>query len=646
MDRTIRHARPRPIGRIFALVVIATVFCSVGLSPVGAVGAAAATPDPIVGDWNVTYGAPAVVTMTLSGGLYTVTAKTPVEVTGATCYLPIGTTIATFSSTGPNTYSGQHGLWYTSNCSFGQWDPMTLTLSSDGNTLTAVLAGGYGTVVFTKASVPGTPGPPSNVIVQPENGNAFLLWQPPADPGTSPITGYVITATPYANSDYYAKPQVVTTSVSVTGSGSQSGTITGLLADCHQEYIFTVSAVNAAGTGPPSAYGTALLPSQPSPPDATGSPPHFRTSGIVAQADNVPPVVVVTVDGFGSQYFLKSNGNPKTTTVDPLVGVNASGAQHVDSSGNGLPISYCVEGEQGVSPLHVNASVPGAIWPTDYHFDAPGFDPGFVNNGRYVKTHHYLLDQLVEYGGIALPYSYTSAATLSASATGVPKFTFTGYTQDKSSTQDPKKDVKLLAKEVDSIHNTWPFTKIVLLGHSGGGLVVEQYWQNYQYSARNVQLAVSVEGPINGTRYAGLCSPHCPSAGGFGDKVVNFLGQQWQNQVSNDAAILSRDSDGTFVAISTEGDSAYGFNTNGLFDSIVPDSVFPCDVTSSADQVNSCNPAQPSSFVDGGQWRSNDPCQWTSDLQNLGFGGQDGSHFYAIGCPQNVDHIRSLINPG
>ena len=152
MDRTARHARPRPIGRIFALAVIAIVFCSVGLSPVGSGRAAAATPDPIVGDWNVTYGAPAVVTVTLSGGLYTVTAKTPVEVTGATCYLPVGTTIATFSSTGPNTYSGQHGLWYTSDCSFGQWDPMTLTLSSDGGTLTAVLAGGYGTVVFTKVS--------------------------------------------------------------------------------------------------------------------------------------------------------------------------------------------------------------------------------------------------------------------------------------------------------------------------------------------------------------------------------------------------------------------------------------------------------------------------------------------------------------
>jgi Bacterial Ig-like domain (group 3) len=167
MDRTTRQARPRPIGRIFALAVIATVFCSVGLSPVGAVRAAAATSDPIVGDWNVTYGAPAVVTMTLSGGLYTVTAKTPVEVTGATCFLPIGTTIATFSSTGSNTYSGQHGLWYTSNCSFGQWDPMTCTLS--GNTLSCILSGGYGTVTFTKVvrGQPGCVNPSTNLVGNP-----------------------------------------------------------------------------------------------------------------------------------------------------------------------------------------------------------------------------------------------------------------------------------------------------------------------------------------------------------------------------------------------------------------------------------------------------------------------------------------------
>ncbi len=44
---------------------------------------AAAVVDPIVGDWNVTYGAPAVVTMTLTNGVYTETAATPVRVAAA-----------------------------------------------------------------------------------------------------------------------------------------------------------------------------------------------------------------------------------------------------------------------------------------------------------------------------------------------------------------------------------------------------------------------------------------------------------------------------------------------------------------------------------------------------------------------------------
>jgi hypothetical protein len=114
--------------------------------------AAAAASDPIVGDWHVTYGAPAVVKMTLSGGVYTETAKTPVRVVGSSCDLPAGTVIATFSATGSHSYSGQHGLWFTSNCSFDQWTSWNLTQSSNGNTLTGVIPAVNETITFTKVS--------------------------------------------------------------------------------------------------------------------------------------------------------------------------------------------------------------------------------------------------------------------------------------------------------------------------------------------------------------------------------------------------------------------------------------------------------------------------------------------------------------
>jgi hypothetical protein len=115
--------------------------------------ASAASP---LGTWNVTYGAPAVVSITQLGSQYTIAATTPVNVEGSKCYLPAGTDLATFSGTGSGTYSGRHGLWSTTNCSFASWTPTTFTLS--GNTLTARFSSGSASpVIFTRAAG-GTPG--------------------------------------------------------------------------------------------------------------------------------------------------------------------------------------------------------------------------------------------------------------------------------------------------------------------------------------------------------------------------------------------------------------------------------------------------------------------------------------------------------
>ena len=117
---------------------------------------ATATSNPIVGDWHVTYGNRAVVKMTLKAGKYTETAKTRVRVVGASCYLPVGTVIATFHSTGSRTYAGRHGLWYPTDCSFAYWTSMTLKLSRDGKTLTAVIPAVNGTLKFTKITSAGS----------------------------------------------------------------------------------------------------------------------------------------------------------------------------------------------------------------------------------------------------------------------------------------------------------------------------------------------------------------------------------------------------------------------------------------------------------------------------------------------------------
>lgn len=119
--------------------------------------ATSSTSDPIVGDWLVTYGNTTIVAMSYSSGVYTETATEPLEVAGSSCYLPPGTVIATFSGSGTS-YSGQHGLWYTSNCSFAEWTSLELTLA--GDTLTGVLGSG-GEVVFTRVVPPRDITPPT-----------------------------------------------------------------------------------------------------------------------------------------------------------------------------------------------------------------------------------------------------------------------------------------------------------------------------------------------------------------------------------------------------------------------------------------------------------------------------------------------------
>src|SRR3954451_4818286 len=147
----VRRTRGRQLHWLLTAALVAVAVAVPGAGP------ASAATDPVAGSWNVTYGAPAVVTMTLANGVYTETASTPVRVVGAACDLPAGTVIATFSASGPLTYVGQHVLWSVANCSFAFFTPITLTLSADGATLLSRLGDGE-TFSFTRSRIWHWPG--------------------------------------------------------------------------------------------------------------------------------------------------------------------------------------------------------------------------------------------------------------------------------------------------------------------------------------------------------------------------------------------------------------------------------------------------------------------------------------------------------
>lgn len=107
------------------------------------------------------------------------------------------------------------------------------------------------TVKVTNTFVPPTvPDPPTNVTAM--VGSVILSWTPPANPGSSPITSYIVTTSP-GGATYTAPGTATGLTILDLGPGT---------------YTFTVRAVNAVGASIESAPSNPVTVTSPAVPVA------------------------------------------------------------------------------------------------------------------------------------------------------------------------------------------------------------------------------------------------------------------------------------------------------------------------------------------------------------------------------------------
>jgi phospholipase C len=107
--------------------------------------------------------------------------------------------------------------------------------------------------------------PPMPTAVPSGGASATVRWQPPVNDGGSPITAYTVTP---RTAGIALPPQLF-------GSAATFATVTGLT-NAHS-YTFTIAAINAKGTGPPSPSSNAVTIGLPSAPRLVHAARHKRT---------------------------------------------------------------------------------------------------------------------------------------------------------------------------------------------------------------------------------------------------------------------------------------------------------------------------------------------------------------------------------
>ncbi|RBY76972.1 hypothetical protein DQ239_12390 [Blastococcus sp. TF02-09] len=200
--------------------------------------------------------------------------------------------------------------------------PLGLSAAKPSVTLKYVAFDAAGNTSFVKTETytlgtAAAPGAPVLGAVTPGNNSAVVNWTAPT-PGSQPITGYTVTATPPTG------PARTATAL----PGSTQATVTGLTNGT--VYTVTVTATNAVGTGAPSAAKT-VTPAAPAADTITVTRAQWKTGDFRIQGTGSEAGATITVTALTAQgvpVVDPATGLPRTitTTVAAPVAPEVTGA--------------------------------------------------------------------------------------------------------------------------------------------------------------------------------------------------------------------------------------------------------------------------------------------------------------------------------
>ena len=359
--------------------------------------------------------------------------------------------------------------------------PTGITVGPDGAlwfTNNGYNSNSIGRITTSVTSTALKPSSPTRLQVTPANGSVTVRWSPPKSDGGSPITGYVIGVRPFYTDRL---PDPGATWVLRTVPASQTSVnVVGLVADCHQRYKVRVVAKNK--------YRSGLVVTSRS----------FRPSGIISQG-KPPKYVVILIDGINEAkpWFRM---NPLQPTLD------------------GEP-SYCPESWNSATkpPSEAEADFAGSPngpweffnkWNFASSAEQSYSTPRDVQTGK--DTHAFMLDAIAATGAVILPYSY-KGASLTQPPGQSPLFKFQSYTACDATpsfgsygcnyNRSIGQDVAMLDNEIKSIRSVWRDARIIIFGHSQGGLIAFKWWQSHGADAnasKGVTHLFSLDSPVNG----------------------------------------------------------------------------------------------------------------------------------------------------